>query len=214
MDIFDRQIFNGPPENNRDVVTAAAKALSTGNWKACEELLLSLKVWALMPNADTIKANLRKYGCLSCSLSNTRRNRKLLPLHVYQYADVLSDFFDRKIQEEGLCTYLFSYSHFYDSLSLKDLASMFELEPNRVHSLVSKMMISEELHASWDQPTGKIPFNFYLSSFLDSSSFCTSFKKSVHSYVVCYRIYCHAPRRTYQTPIPCHAICRKSFHLC
>jgi len=121
MDIYDRQIFNGPPENNRDVVTAAAKSLSSGNWKACEELLMSLKVWALLPNADAIKANLR-----------------------------------RKIQEEGLCTYLFSYSHFYDSLSLKDLASMFELEPNRVHSLVSKMMISEDLHASWDQPTGAI----------------------------------------------------------
>jgi len=121
LDYFDRQVFTGPPENNRDFVAAASKALSTGDWKLCESLLLSLKVWSLMPNADNVKNNLK-----------------------------------RRIQEEGLRTYLFTYSHFYDSMSLNELASMFDLTTNVVHSLVSKMVISEELHASWDQPTGSI----------------------------------------------------------
>lgn len=121
VDYFDRQVFTGPPENNRDIVAAASKALAAGNWKTTETLLFSVKVWALMPNAEVVKANIRK-----------------------------------RIQEEGLRTYLFNFGSVYDSISLTELATMFELQPNHVHSLVSKMMINEELKGSWDQPTGSI----------------------------------------------------------
>lgn len=60
MDYFDRQVFTGPPENNRDYVAAAAKALAQGNWKTTEQLLFSIKSWALMPNVDIVKANIKK----------------------------------------------------------------------------------------------------------------------------------------------------------
>jgi len=121
IDYFDRQVFTGPPENNRDHVAAAAKALNAGDWKTTEKLLLSIEVWSLMPNGEVVKANIKK-----------------------------------RIQEEGLRTYLFNYANVYDSISLTELASMFELDKNHVHSLVSKMMINEELKASWDQPTETI----------------------------------------------------------
>jgi len=62
----------------------------------------------------------------------------------------------RKIQEESLRTYLFTYSSVYDSLSLVTLAEMFELEKPVVHSIISKMIINEELMASLDEPTQSV----------------------------------------------------------
>jgi len=121
LEYYEYSVFAGPPENNRDIVMSAAKSLSRGDWRKCEELLLGLPVWNQVHKSDQVKSVLR-----------------------------------RKIQEEGLRTYLFTYSTYYDSMSLDQLSQMCDLPKSTVHSLVSKMMISEELHASWDQPSGTI----------------------------------------------------------
>ena len=55
----------------------------------------------------------------------------------------------RKVQEESLWTYLFTYSSVYNSISMEMLSDMFELDPLMVHSIISKMIINEELMASW-----------------------------------------------------------------
>ena len=53
-----------------------------------------------------------------------------------------------KIQEETLRTYLFTYSSIYTSLSMDILAEMFELPRATIHSIISKMIINEELMVS------------------------------------------------------------------
>lgn len=62
----------------------------------------------------------------------------------------------RKIQEETLRTYIFAYGEIYDTLSLQSLSDMFELPLKSVLSIVSKMIIKEELLASLDEPTQTI----------------------------------------------------------
>ena len=123
-DIYDRQVFTGPPEQIKDFIMAATKALMKGEWKECADLLTGLEVWNLVPGDKAVE----------------------------QIKTMLVE----KIKLEGLRTFLYAFSAQYDSLSLGQLCDMLGLSKNEVHSIVSKMMINRELHASWDQPTDTI----------------------------------------------------------
>ncbi|GAA5826389.1 hypothetical protein JCM11251_002346 [Rhodosporidiobolus azoricus] len=121
LDYANRQVFTGPPENKRDHVMQATKALQAGDWQKCVDLIHAIKVWGLMPKEKEVKEMLT-----------------------------------RKIQEEGLRTYLFTYASIYSTLSLEHLASTFSLPLTTATSLVSKMIWNEELSASLDQVAGVV----------------------------------------------------------
>lgn len=65
----------------------------------------------------------------------------------------------RKIQEEGLRTYLFTYASHYASLSLSHLASTFNLSQPAVVSIISRMIYNEEIAAALDQIDGVVIFH-------------------------------------------------------
>ncbi|KAJ6499400.1 eukaryotic translation initiation factor 3 subunit 8 N-terminus-domain-containing protein [Mycena sanguinolenta] len=124
LDFADRQVFTGPPESTRDHIMQASKALQDGEWEQCRDLIQSIKIWSLMPEAAVVKEMLAK-----------------------------------RIQEQGLRTYLFTYAPHYSTLSLSLLSRTFSLPLRTVTSIVSKMIWNEELSASLDQSGGVVVFH-------------------------------------------------------
>ncbi|CCU76708.1 unnamed protein product [Blumeria hordei] len=55
LEYHERQIFTGPPENTRDHVMQASKALAAGEWKKATEFIHSIKIWELIANSESIK---------------------------------------------------------------------------------------------------------------------------------------------------------------
>lgn len=55
LDYNERQAFLGPPENIRDHIMGAAKALASGEWEKSRDLIMAIKIWELMPNTQDIK---------------------------------------------------------------------------------------------------------------------------------------------------------------
>jgi len=47
---YNRQVFTGPPENTREHVLAAAKAIVAGEWQRARGYILNLEAWNLIPN--------------------------------------------------------------------------------------------------------------------------------------------------------------------
>lgn len=82
---------------------------------------------------------------------NKKMNTKVWDL--FYEADGVREMLSKFIKEESLRTYLFTYSNVYSSISIPSLAEMFELPKSKVHCLISKMIINEELMASLDDPT-------------------------------------------------------------
>uniref|UniRef100_A0A0G4GX82 Eukaryotic translation initiation factor 3 subunit C n=1 Tax=Chromera velia CCMP2878 TaxID=1169474 RepID=A0A0G4GX82_9ALVE len=52
LDQYERQTFTGRPENPREAVLFAARALQKADWKGCFDALKSMKFWDLLPESE------------------------------------------------------------------------------------------------------------------------------------------------------------------
>ncbi|KAH8399107.1 hypothetical protein KR215_002291 [Drosophila sulfurigaster] len=82
---------------------------------------------------------------------NKKMNTKVWDL--FYESERVREMLVKFIKEESLRTYLFTYSNVYTSISIPSLAQMYDLPLPKVHSIISKMIINEELMASLDDPS-------------------------------------------------------------
>jgi translation initiation factor 3 subunit C len=61
-----------------------------------------------------------------------------------------------KIKEEALKIYLTLFGPHYASVAVEQLCNMFDVEEGTVQTVASRLIIAEEIHGSWHQPTQTI----------------------------------------------------------
>jgi translation initiation factor 3 subunit C len=82
----------------------------------------------------------------------------------------------RKIQEEGVRTYLFTYSAFYDTLSITSLSEMFDLSTNEIRRLVTMMISNDEIQGQLDHSDENLLFQRVETTRLQSLALALSEK--------------------------------------
>lgn len=82
---------------------------------------------------------------------NTNMNRKVWNL--FYQSNKVRKMLMKKIREESLRAFLYTYNHIYNCMSLQTLCNMFDLDGKAVESIISNMITNQEFMGSLDEPT-------------------------------------------------------------
>jgi len=144
--------ISGPPENTRDHIVVASKHLLQGDWRAAYEVLASAKVWAQLEPGLSDSASSQESAAGQATQAASSAETEGPPTG--RHASCLSRL-QPQLKEAALKAFVLAYAPYCDTFALEtELAEHFELEPRRIHAILSKMIVQGELSARWDQPTG------------------------------------------------------------
>jgi len=92
-------------------------------------------------------------GCFQLIVNEKMRNKVW---NLFHKSEEVIGMLKQKIKEAALRCYIFTYARSYDNMSLDVLSERFELNMEECHRVISKMIINEELAASWDEPSSSL----------------------------------------------------------
>ncbi|KAK4532696.1 hypothetical protein CCYA_CCYA13G3553 [Cyanidiococcus yangmingshanensis] len=146
--------YTGPPENTRDHIVVASKHLLRGDWRAAYEVLASAKIWTLLEPLSNESSASHGHAAEHVSQKAAPFDTTHVPCTSGQTClDRLQSF----MKEAALKAYVLSYAPCCDAFALESqLAQHFELEPRRIHAILSKMIAQGELFARWHQPSAAL----------------------------------------------------------
>ncbi|GAB68273.1 eukaryotic translation initiation factor 3 subunit 8 [Plasmodium cynomolgi strain B] len=81
LDIYDKQIFNSPPENNKEIILLATKYLQKGNWKQCCEKIFSLSIWSKFNEREKVQNILQE-----------RIKQEAMRTYIFRYISIYDSF--------------------------------------------------------------------------------------------------------------------------
>lgn len=130
-----KQAFHGPPESTRDYIVAAAQSMMEGDWQTCWRHIEKLRLWKIVPEAETVKSAVR-----------------------------------RSLQLAALTTFLHKFAEHHTSLSLPRLEQNFQLPPEIVKRVLSRMIHEDELQGALDLETQSVILHKSLPNQLQRSA--------------------------------------------
>jgi translation initiation factor 3 subunit C len=146
--------YAGPPENTRDHIVAASKHLLRGDWRTAFQALAGAKVWAMLEplscesnENDEIAVGQGSQSATAADVHKTTGTS----------GEACLDRLQLLMKEAALKAFVLSYAPCCDTFALEpQLVEHFELEPHRIHAILSKMIAQGELPARWHQPSAAL----------------------------------------------------------
>lgn len=136
MTIYNKQDFTGPPENIREHILSAAKALMSGEWQRACDLILGLESWNLIPNngrekvKDLLRNRIKEEAVRTYLLTYGVHYESLSLAHICQMFDM----------EPVVTRRIISRMIFYKEISAAwehpaDTLVMYNVDPSPLQSL-------------------------------------------------------------------------------
>lgn len=153
-DIYTRVLLlHNPPETVRDRIMLASQYLMDGDWENCADVVCNMPVWSLLPGASD-KEFMQKIKDML--LYNVKV--EALRTYLLRHATVTNTNTAGSSSKSSSNNSKVSNINSYDSISLEQLKLLFT-DAIPVHSIVSKMILNYELHASLDSVAQCVVFH-------------------------------------------------------